>query len=57
MLHWERRYKALYGHEWDAQDYPALWRWRDGREELRLLLPHMLPPAIWRTGGAAAEPR
>lgn len=42
MARWERRYARRYGREWDSRDYAALWRWRDGREELRAVLPHML---------------
>ena len=50
MLHWERRYERLYGTEWDKGDYVVLWRWRDGREELRHVLPHMLPLVTPRIG-------
>ena len=41
MLSWERRFARLYGRAWVADDYVELWRWRDGREELHTVLPHM----------------
>ena len=50
MLHWERRYERVYRREWNSVDYMAMWRWRDGREELRHVLPHMLPPVAVQTG-------
>ena len=58
MLHWERRYERVYRREWDWLTVaPLLWRWRDGREELRHVLPHMMLPVAVRTSGAGAELR
>jgi len=41
MHSWERRFQLKYNRSWVAAEYIKLWRWRDGREELHVVLPHM----------------